>query len=426
MIKKLFYTSFIFAILSTVLLLTAVYLSVSNTATVAASRAIAEEDANTIRQIIASNKPAAVLSRATTHLKLSNAEANEILRFANLHYERKLRAHTVFSNNRIEAKFSYQLPENPVGQFLNIRVKARVHYAKYFIIEELDIGSLPIPLFMIEQIQPVIVKLIKKYYGGYFALWKHVKRIDIIKKDLTIYYQIQRSDFRKLKNIAGSLVVDDVLRERITAYSIEMDNIITGLATEPQSIIKVLSPMFRFAEKRALLNSEPEAENRIALLTLAAYMVGKNPLAYISDSPVTARKKIELTLKGRHDLAQHFLVSAGINAMTNSVWSNAIGLKKELRDADGGSGFSFVDLMADLAGNKLASLAFDKKTATSLQTQLINIRSEEEIMGDIEGLQEGLSKSEFRIEFGNTSSEEYVRVVREVRRRLLTCSMYRL
>ncbi|MCK4708255.1 MAG: hypothetical protein KAU21_06535, partial [Gammaproteobacteria bacterium] len=179
------------------------------------------------------------------------------------------------------------------------------------------------------------------------------------------------------------------------------------------------------AEKRSLFNSQPIEENRIAILTLAAYVVDKNLLTYISDKPVKSRKKIKFTLKGRNDLAQHYLVSSGINAVSNTAWSNAIGLKKELKDSDGGSGFSFVDLMADIAGNKLAETAFAPSRASALQLKLKQLNSENDILGDISGLQEGLSATAFRMEFGNTSSEEYTRIVREIHRRLVSCSVYR-
>ena len=100
-------------------------------------------------------------------------------------------------------------------------------------------------------------------------------------------------------------------------------------------------------------------------------------------------------------------------------------MKKELRDSDGGSGFSFVDLMADMAGNQLASVAFSEKYARSVQTKLKRLTSETEIMGDISGLQEGLSAHEFKMLYGNVSSEEYTRIIREIRRRLFACSVYR-
>ncbi|MCK5335557.1 MAG: hypothetical protein KAQ67_05315 [Gammaproteobacteria bacterium] len=402
----------------------AVYISIDKTSIVKASQPLSVSDFDSLRQIVNSNKPAAVMSSGKKELKLTNQQANELLRFTNQNFDKNLRASTKFTNNRINLMLSYQLPSNPVGRFVNIKVQLRINYAKYFIIEKLKIGHIPVPSSVLKIIQPEIVALVKKYYGEYFVLWKHIKRIDVTNTDMTVHYQIQRTDFKKLRNMIKKVLVNDEMRERITAYSLEMDRIINRLDSGAQSIINIVSPIFKFAEKRSLFNSQPIEENRIAILTLAAYVVDKNLLTYISDKPVKSRKKIKFTLKGRNDLAQHYLVSSGINAVSNTAWSNAIGLKKELKDSDGGSGFSFVDLMADIAGNKLAETAFSPSRASALQLKLKQLNSENDILGDISGLQEGLSATEFRMEFGNTSSEEYVRIVREIRRRLLSCSTY--
>ena len=61
------------------------------------------------------------------------------------------------------------------------------------------------------------------------------------------------------------------------------------------------------------------------------------------------------TLAGRHDLKQHFFISAGLQAASDANIAFTIGEFKELLDSDkGGSGFSFDDLAADRAGLRLA------------------------------------------------------------------------
>lgn len=427
MIKKLFYTVLILVSVSIVIAIAAIYVSIENTSIVPASQPLSSEDIENIRLLVNKNKPAAILSSKKVKLTLTNSEANKILQFGNQYFEKNIRAKTVFSNNRVLVKLSYKLPSNPVGQYINVSTVLKVNYGKYFIIEEASVGHVSIPSFILKFIQPLIVEAFKKHYGSYFVLWKQVKRVDIYNSTLAVHYQIERTDFKKLRSLVKKVLVDDAMRERITAYALEMDKIINRLAPAgQQSIIKLVSLMFDFAERRSLFNNQTIEENRMALLTLAAYMVGKNPLSYISEKPVAARKKIKFTLKGRHDLAQHYLVSSGINAISNTEWSSAVGLQKELKDSDGGSGFSFVDLMADMAGNKLAEVAFTASKAARLQAKLKRLTSEEEIMGEIYGLQENMSRHEFRMTFGNTSSEEYVRIIREIRRRIVSCSAYKL
>lgn len=427
MIKKLFYTALILFTFFIVMIAAVIYVSIEKNAIVSAGYPLSNEDVESIRLLISRNKPAAIVSNSKVKLSLNNAEANKLLSYANQYYEKRLRAKTTFSNSRIKLKISYELPSNPIGRFININTTLKINYGKYFIVEEVKLGKLSIPSFVLDFIQPLIVDGFKRYYGAYFVIWKQVKRIDIYNSVLTVHYQIERTDFKKLRRMARKVLVNDVMRERITAYAIEMDKIINRLAPAgQQSVTKLLASMFDFSEKRAVANGQTVEENRMALLTLAAYMVGRNPLSYITEDKIAPRKKIKFTLKGRYDLAQHYLVSAGLSAMGSTTWSRAIGLEKELRDSDGGSGFSFVDLMADMSGNKLAEAAFSSSTAALLQAKLKKISSENEIMGNIEGLQENLSKKEFRMEYGNTSSEEYVRIIREIRRRVIACEAYRL
>lgn len=427
MIKKLFYTLLMLLVVSVVLLVMAIYVSIENKAAVGIPAPLSTESVENIRLLVSRNKPAAIISNKKVKLRLTNTEANQLLQFSNQYYEKSLRAKTTFSNSRIKVNFTYVLPSNPIGKYINVNTVLSVNYGKYFIVKELKIGQLSIPSFVLDYLQPLIVNVFKKYYGSYFVLWKHVKRIDIYNSVLTVHYQIQRTDFKKLRNMVRKVLVDDVMRERITAYALEMDKIINRLAPDgEQSVVQLMALMFDFAEKRSLANQQTIEENRIAVLTMAAYMVGKNLLTYINEEPVAARKKIKFTLKGRYDLAQHYLVSSGLNAMSNTAWSRAIGLQKELRDSDGGSGFSFVDLMADMSGNKLADAALSARTAAALQAKLKRLSSEDDIMGNTDGLQEGLSKKDFRMEFGNTSSEEYVRIIREIRRRTVACAAYRL
>jgi hypothetical protein len=61
------------------------------------------------------------------------------------------------------------------------------------------------------------------------------------------------------------------------------------------------------------------------------------------------------TMRRRNDLAKHFFVSVHLTALAGSEAARTAGLAKELRDAQGGSGFSFRDLMADRAGVMFAN-----------------------------------------------------------------------
>ncbi|MDH5424226.1 MAG: hypothetical protein OEY29_04420 [Gammaproteobacteria bacterium] len=425
MIKTLLYTIVITILCLLVLLAGAVFISVDDSASVPAPLPLTDQDVARIRQLASENSPAKVVSAAKVQLQITDSELNDLLRFANQFLENKLRASVNLKKGIIYSDLSYRLPSNPLGKFINIKLTMSVGYARYFVIDEMSIGHLSVPSVVLHYLQPAIADYIKEHYPSYYLLWKLVKRIDVADSAMTVHYQIKRIDYSKLRSVIKKVAVDDVQRERISAYALEMDRILSELDTKEQSVINVVAPIFTFAQKRSLINEQAVEENRIALLTLAAYTINKNPLSYVSDETLSVRPRIELTLKDRGDLTKHYLISSAINMMSDSVWSNAIGLRKELKDANGGSGFSFVDLMADIAGNKLATLAQSPARAVEIQSRLSQLSSEDEIMADISGLQEGLTAEEFRIEYGNLSSEEYIQVIRDIERRLFACSVYR-
>ena len=80
------------------------------------------------------------------------------------------------------------------------------------------------------------------------------------------------------------------------------------------------------------------------------------PLWYRQRGPGRDCRRVELTLNGRHDSAQHFVISAALAAWAGEPVAEAIGLYKELDDARRGSGFSFADLAADRAGTRFGEL----------------------------------------------------------------------
>ena len=97
-------------------------------------------------------------------------------------------------------------------------------------------------------------------------------------------------------------------------------------------------------------------------------------------------------LRGRHDLAQHFFVSAALAVTMDRQQSVALGLAKELADSRGGSGFSYVDLLADTAGANLAE-AVVKGTRTP--AELLALTMTDDLLPPIADLPEGLSLSEW-------------------------------
>jgi hypothetical protein len=113
----------------------------------------------------------------------------------------------------------------------------------------------------------------------------------------------------------------------------------------------------------------------------------------------------EPTLHGRHDLAQHFFVSCALTAVLGARAADSAGLTKELLDAqDGGSGFSFADLSADLAGVRLAARLLDRPSRARALAKGFRVA---DYALPPRGLVEGLTTKEFEKRYGGVADPRF-------------------
>lgn len=131
-----------------------------------------------------------------------------------------------------------------------------------------------------------------------------------------------------------------------------------------------------------------------------------------------ARGCARTTLGGREDLRKHFLISAGLYAANTGQAAFGMGELKELLDSNaGGSGFSFDDMAADLAGVRFAATFLDAPPER-WPDMLARIETEADVMPSIDGLPSGLSEADFRARFRDVDSPEYAAMLAEIQRRV--------
>lgn len=122
------------------------------------------------------------------------------------------------------------------------------------------------------------------------------------------------------------------------------------------------------------------------------------------------------TLRGRYDWTQHFVVSCALTEATGAALAESAGLLKEQLDAKpGGSGFSFADLSADLAGISFASRL--KKGELSLE-KLATRFEVNAYLPDPKGLREGLSAEQFAKDYGSLEDERFQKEMAGIRKRV--------
>jgi hypothetical protein len=111
------------------------------------------------------------------------------------------------------------------------------------------------------------------------------------------------------------------------------------------------------------------------------------------------------TMRGRHDLAQHFSVSGALNAVGGPKFAESAGIFKEQLDMrPGGSGFSFIDLCADLAGIAFADHVRGRVAALGEIAKEFRVSDH---LPEFDGLREGLTREEFARDYGSVSDGRF-------------------
>jgi hypothetical protein len=127
-------------------------------------------------------------------------------------------------------------------------------------------------------------------------------------------------------------------------------------------------------------------------------------------------------MRGRRDSCQHFVVSAALAALMNPAAAETIGVLKEVRDAQGGSGFSLVDLQSDLAGVEFATRVGGSKITLE---RLARSFAVDDFLPAPGALREGLSWSDFLAAFGSIQDERFQRQREAIRQRVLSLPGFR-
>jgi hypothetical protein len=199
-----------------------------------------------------------------------------------------------------------------------------------------------------------------------------------------------------------------------------------GVLPREGSVLPYLDRAVRIALRQR--DADPREAARAALYALALYC---GDPAFGDQIGVTLRPELQgaangcdgTTLAGRDDLKRHFVVSAGLHAATSGSAFGVGELKELLDSGEGGSGFSFADIVADAAGLRFAA-ALLATPPEDWRAMLDRIDGEADLMPPLDGLPEGLSEAEFRARFRDVDSVDYAAMVAEIERRLDALPLY--
>ncbi|MBT0585349.1 hypothetical protein [Alteromonas oceanisediminis] len=327
-------------------------------------------------------------------------------------------------------QLSYQLPRHLMERYVNVRVTVlpgnRVH------IDQLVVGDLTVRG---DWALDGIIMLVDWWTNSDIAsfAYEQVTQVAMTTDELSISLQPLNALMDQLNMIKNGLSVeqDDWLSQRTAEYLrylaiISVDDKSIYHNTQP-SLGIYLSAVMRRAQSTGTRTAVEENEAALLALTIfAGHHRFANLVGAVQPDPDRAiRPPHPTVLADRKDLSQHFIISAGLKLLSEQGLTNAIGEFKELMDRVlGGSGYSFVDLAADLAGVKLAKMAIDPRYAADIQQRLAENADESLFFPRIDGLSEGYSKAEFVERFTNVNSAAYLAEVERVQARVDAVPLY--
>jgi len=309
------------------------------------------------------------------------------------------------------------------GRYLNTAFLVRQQDDGYQI-ADWQLGSLVLP----DRFSDLVLRLARRLlanYAPYHAVLAALEDVQIQPGRLQVRYHWHQDLKDQVQSAGRQWLLSARDQERLRFYHERIYQLSQQLPRR-QSLTALLAALFASAAERSDSAVNAVAENRTLLLALALHLarIDVKPLLATPTQPLSYSWLMRSTLAGREDLAQHFAVSAAIQAAAGSDIASAAGLFKELRDSQGGSGFSFADLAADRAGTRFAGLALASATALALQRSAAALTDEAAFMPDVDHLPEGLQQLEFDRRYANMDNADYRALMTEIERRIESCPLY--
>ena len=307
------------------------------------------------------------------------------------------------------------MPANPFGRFLNITADV-ADVPGGIRIQSLQLGNLPLPGFLADWTARLVHTWLRRD-PTYAALVDAFSRVSFRENQATLDYRWQPELLTRIERKSAELLIAPEDQARMIAYAGQLDALVKRYpqgSTVP--LVQVIAPLF--AHANALGRNSAE-ENRAALTAVAAYLSGISLTRLLEGDSKSIRRapRVLLSLHGRRDFAEHFMISAALTVNGSSRMANAIGLIKEEEDANKGSGFSFTDLAANRAGVRLGERA-TAETAARVQQQLAAARSDADLVPDFRNLPEFMPQAEFERRFGPVGSPRYQKIIDRIDARL--------
>jgi len=326
-------------------------------------------------------------------------------------------------NNVLRFTVTMTLPKNSLGQYLNISFRlGNEDNSELPSLTKFKAGKLLLPA----RFAAFVIDNIIRYtsLNDYFILaTRPIKTIKIDQQKITIIYYSSRETLIQARNFltqSGDSTELDIYRQKLAEIIARHD---------PEwrlSLADLLKPLFELAYQRSTLENAIE-ENKMVIMAVNDYVNKKETKKFLSSpasKPATGQQYSAFLYK-RIDLAQHFIGSAAITASVNGQVAKVVGEEKELSDAQGGSGFSFIDLAADKAGTRFGEMATSSpENARKIQKAMSKIKDYSDFMPDPRDLPEHMDDAEFKRHYQSVDSPAYQELSKQIDVRIAATPIY--
>ncbi|MBU1395071.1 MAG: hypothetical protein KKE84_02860 [Gammaproteobacteria bacterium] len=367
-----------------------------------------------VRSLFQKHDPRRQTPDVIQSIRLDEAELNRLLNYAvELRQVSGIAAELTPGLATLTATLA--VPPNPFGRYLNLTAEV-ADVPGGIRIQSLRLGSLPLPGVLADGVARLVHHWLRRD-ETYASLADAFSQVNFDENQATLDYRWHPILLTQMERKSAELLIAPEDQARMLVYA-ELLN--TLLKRHPHGstlpLVQVIAPLFAYAHA---LGGNADQENSAALTALAAYLAGISlPKLLEGDSQSIRRApRVLLSLNGRRDFAEHFVLSAALTVNAGSRLTNAIGLIKEEEDANKGSGFSFTDLAANRAGVRLGELATGGDAAR-VQQRLAAARSDADLLPDFRDLPEFMSQAEFDRRFGPIGGPRYQKLIDRIDARL--------
>jgi hypothetical protein len=423
MMKKLVRLPFYCLLVVVALCLMIVFFGVGDEADVKLDWALSHEDVLRARKILhegSKSKPDEIGT-----LELSKDDLNLTANYLLNRYS-KSAVNISLKENQLKFIVTTTLPKNRLGKYLNITVRlGNVAGEPLPTLTKFKAGALLLPANLAAYVIKIMIR--HSSLNEYFILaTRPIKTVKIEPEKVTLTYF---SNLEVLLQARHFLTSNNHDNTALAVYQSTLLNIVnTHNPNWRLSLADLLQPIFALAYQRSTHNTAIE-ENRLAIFAINDYVNKEETHKFLSSLTKPPKTPLQPTafLYKRSDLAQHFIASAAITASVSGEVSKVVGEEKELSDAQGGSGFSFVDLTADKAGTRFGEMATSTpEIARKIQKAMSEIKDYRDFMPDPTDLPEHMDQAEFKQRFGSVDHPAYQKISAQIDERIAAIPLYQL